>query len=272
MDLKPLKGIYPFRLGTTSYIYPADYVANVQRLAPFLDEIELLLFESTYASLPSSVVVSELGRLAVEKQVTYNVHLPLDIDLGATDTAARHQAVNALAVVMERVQPLLPTSYTLHLGCHIHDFSSDKVAAWQNRTAQSLSHLFKETAVPGRQICIETLDYPPKWFLPLLDPFDLSVCLDIGHIVRFGYAAIEDIFSNFLHRTQIFHLHGVRQGKDHLALNHLDQEVLHKLAAVLSGFSGSVSLEVFSLEHLKQSMHCLARMLGPDQTLQPEDR
>jgi endonuclease IV len=235
----------------------------VEKLAPYLDEIELLLFESAPESLPSPTVITELHRIACNKHVTYNVHLPLDIDLGATETAVRHQAIDALALTINRVQPLSPTSYTLHLACHIQNFSPDAIAAWRHRTAESLSRLLKQTTLPARQICIETLNYPPKWFYPLLEQFDLSVCLDIGHIIRYKYANLEDLLTDLLQRTQIFHLHGVRQGKDHLSLNDLEQAVQDKLASVLSGFSGSVSLEVFTLAHLADSMLCLEGRLKP---------
>ena len=40
------KGQYPFRLGTTSFIYPAGYADNVTLIGPCVDEIELLFFES----------------------------------------------------------------------------------------------------------------------------------------------------------------------------------------------------------------------------------
>ncbi len=45
---KSYKGSYQFRLGTTSFIYPDHYLPNVKMLGPYLNEIELLLFESAY--------------------------------------------------------------------------------------------------------------------------------------------------------------------------------------------------------------------------------
>ena len=50
---KSYKGIFPFKIGTTSFIYPDGYVQNVKMLAPYLDEIELILFESAPGSLPT---------------------------------------------------------------------------------------------------------------------------------------------------------------------------------------------------------------------------
>jgi len=35
-----------FRLGSTSYVYPADLVTNARQLAGRVDDIELVLFET----------------------------------------------------------------------------------------------------------------------------------------------------------------------------------------------------------------------------------
>ena len=55
---KSYKGRFPFTLATTSFIYPDDYVPNVRRLGPYLDEIELLCYES--AHLPARGTIEEL--------------------------------------------------------------------------------------------------------------------------------------------------------------------------------------------------------------------
>ena len=38
---------HSFRLGVPSYVYPADILPNVKALAPFVDDVELVLFESS---------------------------------------------------------------------------------------------------------------------------------------------------------------------------------------------------------------------------------
>jgi hypothetical protein len=61
---KSYKGFYPFKLATTSFIYPDDYIPNVKMLGPFVDEIELLLFESNdIESLFSASMTSNLFSL-----------------------------------------------------------------------------------------------------------------------------------------------------------------------------------------------------------------
>jgi hypothetical protein len=49
----------PFRIGTTSYIYPDDILPNVHRLKGKIDDIELVLFEANNAgNIPLAEVVS----------------------------------------------------------------------------------------------------------------------------------------------------------------------------------------------------------------------
>ena len=72
------KGVYPFKIGTTSFIYPDHIIPNVKILGRYLDEIELLLFESTPDSLPSKEEITTLATLATELDLTYHIHLPLD--------------------------------------------------------------------------------------------------------------------------------------------------------------------------------------------------
>ncbi len=87
----------PFRLGTSSYIIPADILPNVQYLAGKVRDIELVLFEvdDGQNNLPSSDVLNELVRLAALYDLTYTVHLPLDLKLGADGSARDISLVKA---------------------------------------------------------------------------------------------------------------------------------------------------------------------------------
>jgi len=56
--IKFIKDRFPFRLGTTSYIVPADLMPNVVFLSPLVDDVELVLFESdTISNLPDAAVI-----------------------------------------------------------------------------------------------------------------------------------------------------------------------------------------------------------------------
>jgi hypothetical protein len=60
----------PCRVGTTSFIYPDHILPNVRRLAPRVDDIEILLFDiSDPADLPGEKELDELG--SVENSVNH---------------------------------------------------------------------------------------------------------------------------------------------------------------------------------------------------------
>ncbi|RME36673.1 MAG: hypothetical protein D6793_05375 [Thermoflexia bacterium] len=73
-----------FRLGSTSYVYPADILPNVQRLAGLVEDVELVLFEIPQASnLPDIRTIEGLREVARRYRISYTVHLPTDLQLGA---------------------------------------------------------------------------------------------------------------------------------------------------------------------------------------------
>src|SRR5262245_12604637 len=95
--LKPFAGMksaFPFRLGTTSYIYPGEIVPNVELLGDFLDEIQILLFEgNTYSNIPDLETIRTLNSLAASKGISYSIHLPLDAYPGHEDENIRKESV-----------------------------------------------------------------------------------------------------------------------------------------------------------------------------------
>ena len=77
------------RIGTTSYIYPADILPNVKQLTDQIDDIELVLFEvDDQNNLPNSQTINELIRIAAAHDLTYTVHLPLDLKLANDDNTS----------------------------------------------------------------------------------------------------------------------------------------------------------------------------------------
>ena len=251
---------YPFRLGTTSFIYPANYITNACRLAPLVDELELLLFESRQTSLPTEDEIRQLASLAEEKAITYNIHLPVDLDLTDVDPVQKQKAAQSFAQIIRLVSPLQPTTYTLHITNAPKDRKATAIAAWQNRAVTGVQELLTLSRVMPQQLSIETLDYPPQWLVPLVEKLDLAVCVDVGHVLLFGYD-LNKVLADFQHRISILHLHGVADGKDHRSLIRLDQPTRSTLIPFLKRFSGSVSLEVFSLERLNSSLADLAGMM-----------
>lgn len=249
---KSHKGRYPFTLCTTSYIYPDRVVPNVEMLALCVDEIEILLFESAADSLPSKNEIKELSQLSDTFDLTYNVHLPLDISPGAQDASTRHFALETIKRITDLTAPLSPSTFTLHLPYDEANTGKSSVGRWRERNYESMRQL-TAGGIKGESISVETLEYPLEWAETILKAFNLSVCIDLGHLMvnRFD---VEAVFNQYRERTTIIHLHGVENSRDHLSLDKLSRKNRDAVIRILKQFKGIVSLEVFSHENLVASL------------------
>ena len=250
---KSYKGVFPFSIGTTSFIYPDDYAPNIKMLGPYLENIELLLFESQHTdALPSKQVITELAGLAAEFNLTYNVHLPTDISISSRDQRHQNRAVDTILDVIERVTPLVPTTLTLHVPYDENSFEPETVKRWQERVVKSLGTIL-DNGIPGRQFSVENLDYPFEILAPIIAELDLSVCLDCGHLILHG-DDLQTFFDTYSANTTIIHLYGVEQNHYHGPLDRLSKNLIAPTLNLLANFKGEVSLEVFSFAHLEASL------------------
>ncbi|MBW2603288.1 MAG: sugar phosphate isomerase/epimerase [Deltaproteobacteria bacterium] len=247
--------MFPFKIGTTSFIYPDSYVQNVNMLAPFIDEIELILFESAPDSLPSNHEITELLSLANEYDLSYNIHLPIDISINSPDKSIRDFAIETMKQVMDLTSTLSPTTYTLHLPYDEIDFENERIKRWKARTYHSMEVLCTD-GINSNIISIETLNYPIEWAEEILIDFNLSVCIDLGHLMVYGFD-METVFNRYCDRTSIIHLHGSDKTDDHASLDRLSEKNMDSVIGILKRFTKVVSLEVFSYDHLKASLNFL---------------
>jgi len=252
---KSYKKAYPFRLGTTSFIYPDHYIPNVKMLAPYLDEIELLLFESAQDSLPSKHEIKELSMLAEEFDITYDIHLPLDIYLGDKDSAIRSRAVETIKQVVDLTLPLAPSIFTLHFSYDEDSSDKDIVKKWQERIYESME-LLLSAGINSRSIAIENLMYPFEWAEEIISSLNLSVCIDAGHLIIMN-ADIKKVFDKYHDRTSIMHLHGVKDNLDHLSLDKLTDNETSDIIQILKTYTGTAIIEVFSYDNLQASLKYL---------------
>jgi sugar phosphate isomerase/epimerase len=125
----------------------------------------------------------------------------------------------------------------------------------------SLGKIVGAGVAPGL-ISVETLDYPLETLKDLIGAFGLGVCLDVGHLILHG-RDVEKTFAEFKDKAAIIHLHGVRDGKDHLGLDQLPHDLEAPLTRILPTFKGVVSLEVFSFNHLSASLNWLEDRFTP---------
>ncbi len=262
MELKKgasLKGCYPFRIGTTSYIVPADILPNIEVLAPRIDDVELLLFESDEISnLPDAGLVEKLNCIADNQNLTYTVHLPIDIRLGASDEDERCNSVQKCLRVIDKMDGLQPFAYVMHYSntsfVAMDDMSEPEWDKWLERLDRSMSDLLAAGVAP-ESLCVETLSYDFARIAPIIEKHGLSICLDIGHILMYG-GSVKEHLDLYLPRTRVFHIHGIKDGKDHASLKHLDADILRMLFKRLSSKGEPervVTIEVFSEDDFIES-------------------
>ncbi len=263
---KSMKKKWPFKLGTTSFIYPDNIIPNVKKLGKDFDEIELLVFESVPKEvLPSKDEIKELAYLGQQLDITYNIHLPTDISFTDVLPENRIKAVDTIKMVMELCEPLSPTTHTLHLEFAPTSAEADaktcseKIKKWRNRIRQSLE-LFVSSDVNSMNVSIETLDYPFEYLDNIIEEYGLSVCIDAGHLIKYQFD-IESIFNRYKTSIPLIHLHGVDFStyppKDHVSLDKTSDELIKNTIKVLKKFTGTLSLEVFSYENLLKSVSWL---------------
>ncbi|MEW6201907.1 MAG: bifunctional adenosylcobinamide kinase/adenosylcobinamide-phosphate guanylyltransferase, partial [bacterium] len=108
--------LIPFRIGTTSYIYPADIEMNIRKLAHRVDDVELVIFESEQVSAyPSAEDVLRFSSYAARANLTFTVHLPLKCSIAHPDKKCRQESVEEIVKLIHRTKPLMPFSYILHV-------------------------------------------------------------------------------------------------------------------------------------------------------------
>ena len=253
-----LKNVYPFRLATTSFIFRAGYAENVKRLGSWVDEIELLFFESRPPdACPTKRMIDTLGRLAADLSITYNIHLPIDIDPGSLQAGQRSAARQVLTRFIRQTQPLSPTSFTLHLPYTMKTRDPDAVRHWQASVTEVVKAILDGSFDPGL-ICVENLDYPFEWAAGIVERFDLRICFDVGHLI-IQEGSPESFFSQYGDKIELIHLHGVQGKQDHRSIDHLDPMIWTTIQSRLKTFQGTVSLEVFSYPQLRRSLEFLNR-------------
>ncbi|PKN18563.1 MAG: xylose isomerase [Deltaproteobacteria bacterium HGW-Deltaproteobacteria-6] len=255
---------YPFRLGTTSYIIPADILPNVRYLAGKVRDVELVLFEVDDGpnNLPAREQIAELKSIARDHDLTYTVHLPLDLRL-ADDGSPRHASIEKARRVIDCTRELDPWAYVLHLdGRSVrHSAAPERRFRWQQQAAQSLA-IVGEWAGGLQKLAVENLEgYPPDFYQPVLQRIAVSRTVDVGHLWLDGYDPVVYL-REALPRTRVIHIHGI-DGSDHKSLAQVPAESLRAVLDELVRFDyrGVLTIEVFSENDFITSLAAVEAMM-----------
>ena len=250
----------PFRIGTSSYIIPDDIVPNVRYLADKVQDIELVLFEVDDGpnNLPDAGVVRELNQLAAENDLTYTIHLPLDLRLGA-EGDDQHISLQKARKVIECTRDLNPFAYVMHLdGRDVKDAQDKNVIRhWEDQAARAIE-IAAGWAGGLSRLAVENLEgYPLDFWESVLIRTGAGRCVDIGHLWRDGHDPISYLERAFA-QTRVLHIHGIAE-RDHKSLAHVPVGDLARVVEWLARhkFGGVMTVEVFGEEDFISSMDAL---------------
>ncbi|MFA6357218.1 MAG: cobamide remodeling phosphodiesterase CbiR [Candidatus Omnitrophota bacterium] len=252
---------FSFKVGTTSYIYPENILPNVHKLKDLVDDIELVLFESKEAgNIPKAEDLTELKRVSNDWNLTYTVHLPLDINLGSSIRDERKNSVEKVRVFVEHFRRLKPYAYILHLN--LPKQIKGNIKLWQCRINRSLEEISELQTVLPHNIVIENLCYPFSYIDTLILGNGFSICVDIGHLILMGVDPLKHL-KKYFNATRLIHLHGVNGRRDHLSLKYFDHMLIRRIIRFLidRDYRGVLTLEVFSQIDFEESMNVLWRNL-----------
>jgi sugar phosphate isomerase/epimerase len=221
----------------------------------------------------SQPTIERLAELKAETGLAYTVHLPLwSVEPSTPLAPVREGSVRAVIDTIQATQPLAPECYVLHAtGALASEFYRMNLPGFakaflldqfQGHARDSIRAILDATGLASRQLAIETIEFPLDLTLALAEELDLSLCLDIGHVLA-GFSGPVDLFDALeqcLPRLAEIHLHDcpwvghegkIVYGQDHQALGKGDLDVarlLDRLAEV--GYTGPLILELTVKEAL----------------------
>jgi len=254
----------PFRIGTTSYIIPADILPNARYLAGKVQDIQLVLFEidDSQNNLPDAAQVGELNDLAAEHGLSYTVHLPLDLRLGVAGSE-NHISLQKAQRVIEATRALNPLAYIVHLEGREERLSVDLdvLSHWQQQAVTSLQKAAKWTG-NIKLLAVENLEsYPIDFNDSVITLAGSARCIDIGHLWLDNNDPV-NFFPGRIEQTTVIHLHGIKV-RDHQSLVHMSEKSIDDFFQILlkSGYTGVITLEVFSENDFNTSIQAMADSL-----------
>lgn len=247
------------RLGGTSWVVPGTFADNMRYLSTDVSDMEIVLFDTPeYSNMPDRDEVLSLKELSLELGMTCTVHLPADI-LGTAPEPLLCDAEEKCFRTFDLFAPLEPFAWILHLvGEKRGDPPSGDIDNWLEKSLASAKKIAGALS-DKTKICVETLDYDPKHAEFLAEEAGVSLCLDVGHLIKCGYP-VREAAKRSADIARVIHIHGVRpDGTDHCDLSYFDPALFKDLCGIMSdGRERVMTIEVFeddyarSIETLKK--------------------
>lgn len=216
--------------------------------------MEIVLFDLPHASnIPTATQVEELARLCAETEMSCTVHFPSELDARGSRLESQRSADQCLKII-ELFSPLCPFAWILHVT---RGGEAAEGADWLENAGYGLKKLAQ--AIPdSRRLCVENTDYDMACLQSVIEASDVSVCLDIGHLVNLKMAVMEQV-ERYFTKTRVVHLHGTKEdGSDHRDLSYFDVPLLRRIFA---RYGESWEERVITLEVFEQDFWRSVRVL-----------
>ncbi len=164
--------------------------------------------------------IARLNEVKAQLGLSYTIHLPLwSVEPSTLLAPVREGSIRAIVDCIRATQALMPEMYILHatgaLAAEFYRMQIPELARellmrqFQNAARESLVSILAETGLAGRELAIETIEFPFELTLELAEELDLSVCFDTGHVLV-GFSGPIDLFAALercLPRLGEVHLH-----------------------------------------------------------------
>jgi sugar phosphate isomerase/epimerase len=260
VKLDDYRGMFRFRIGTTSYIFPFErdnLAENVRALKDKFDIIQLLCYDSDYVpEFLSPGTIAQLRDMAIGSGIEYTVHLPIDLDLLAGGKTAK-KSMDLMEKIIAETNPIGVTGYVLHVSAPRTADSSDmrnhETTKIFGKVLDGLSGRLGQNA---KKVLLENLDYDLCGFSGIIFDYPFNICMDIGHLYRFKYD-FDKFINTFEGRIKLLHLHGFDDSGDHGSIARIDGTIFNIITGYLEKQEMPVIIEVFNHDDLAGSMELL---------------
>jgi sugar phosphate isomerase/epimerase len=262
----------PFRIGATSYVIEAGLVDNAAFLAPYVQDVQLVLFDlpDGPSNLPDEGTTNRLAEIGAQRDLSYTVHLIEDLQSGSSEQCSPvdelHPSLRSAYEVIERTRTLAPWAWVAHLNgqeARASQFNLDVLREWWRQAGEAVRQVSAWTG-NAKRLAIENLEgYPVDLVTPVVEQVQAGRCVDVGHLWLDGRDPTLHLRAAW-RRLRVVHLHGVsddpnQTARDHRSLALMPPSAVDSVVHLLlrNRYSGVVTLEVFGEADFWSSLEAL---------------
>jgi sugar phosphate isomerase/epimerase len=211
-------------------------------------------------------VFQDTARAFKKARRRITLHAPFqDLLPGALDEWIRNASRQRLHQAFRWLPTFAPESIVCHTGYDAKLYQWDR-QGWLHSSKATWKEFARLAADHGVMLMLENVyETEPELFLELLDlagPFNLQICLDVGHLNAFGGGDFPRWLKALAPHIGQLHLHDNHgRGDEHLALGQGEipiHSILHYLAE--QGRQPIITLEPHQENSLAPSLEYLARI------------